>query len=566
MESHNTIYAAVLLAADGRGAREHAGGRHDDDRARAGSAIRGVRARRRAIALIALVGALVVAGLATAGVAPAAGGDLDPSFDGDGKRVLPFAGIPNEALVQPDGKIVLAGFDENHDFAVWRLNSDGSLDRSFDGDGTVAISFGDQDAINAAALQPDGRIVVAGSTYSMHTRADMAVARLNTNGSLDKTFDPGGPDGDGKKVLHAEGDAAAAAVAVQADGRILLAGENLGAGTFGLTRLTSIGAHDGTVFENPPELLSAAAADAVLQPDGTIVVAGDALSQSGSGGRVQVVARYTPEGSLDETFAGTGVQTLPDNRPAEVLVRPGGEVVVAGIAGYPDTRIAVTQLTRGGAIDTAFGIGGTNTADFDGEDLTGAAVLQPDGKVVVAGIASAEKAFAVARFGATGALDPGFGSAGKTTVVFGADSIGTAAALQPDGKLVVAGATATDEVAQLAVARLLSDAPPSSGGGPVGAPARVTRCAGRRATIVGTAGRDTLRGTPRADVIVALAGNDRVLGRGGNDVVCGGAGNDRLSGGPGRDRLLGERGRDVLTGGRGRDRLIGGQGRDHIRQ
>ena len=245
MESHNTIYAAVLLAStapEGCGARERAVGRGATTAGR----------RRGVMTVLALVCALLVAGLATAGVAAAAAGDLDPAFDGDGKRVLPFAGIPNDALVQPDGKIVLAGFDENHDFAIWRLNTDGSLDRGFDGDGTVAISFGTQDAVNAAALQPDGKIVVAGSTYYAQTRTDMAVARLNTDGSLDKTFDPGGPDGDGKKVLSTESDISATAVAVQPDGRILLAGAGTGVGTFSLTRLDSKGAVDGTVFEDPP--------------------------------------------------------------------------------------------------------------------------------------------------------------------------------------------------------------------------------------------------------------------------------------------------------------------------
>ena len=229
---------------------------------------------------VGLMAALALAVLTlSSGSAYAAAGDLDPTFDGDGKRVLPFAGIPSEALVQPDGKIVLAGFDELHEFAVWRLNPDGSLDRSFDGDGTVAISFGAQDSINAAALQPDGKIVVAGGTYAAQTRLDMAVARLNPNGSLDKTFDPGGPDGDGKKVFSAENDTSATAVVVQPDGRILLAGAGTGVGTFSLTRLDSKGAVDGTVFEDPPGFRYELAADMSLQADGTIVVAGEAIPE-----------------------------------------------------------------------------------------------------------------------------------------------------------------------------------------------------------------------------------------------------------------------------------------------
>jgi hypothetical protein len=98
-----------------------------------------------------------------------------------------------------------------------------------------------------------------------------------------------------------------------------------------------------------------------------------------------------------------------------------------------------------------------------------------------------------------------------------------------------------------------------AGGGGGGA---TRRCAGKRATIVGTSGRDVLRGTRRRDVIAALGGNDRVVAGAGNDIVCGGSGNDRVSGGRGNDRLIGQGGRDVLTGQRGRDKCEGGSGRD----
>ena len=93
-----------------------------------------------------------------------------------------------------------------------------------------------------------------------------------------------------------------------------------------------------------------------------------------------------------------------------------------------------------------------------------------------------------------------------------------------------------------------------------------TQCAGKTATIVGTAGKDVLQGSPAKDVIAALGGGDRVRGRGGADLICGGGGNDRLLGGKGKDRLLGQAGRDRLLGGPGRDRLKGGPGKDLQRQ
>ena len=515
---------------------------------------------------IGLLAALALAALtlSSGDALGAVAGDLDPSFDGDGKHVLPLTGVTYAALVQPDGKIVLAGSDENDDFAVWRLNPDGSPDRGFDGDGAVAISLGSEDAIRAAALQPDGKIVVAGKTFSELTGTDIAVARLSTNGSLDKTFDPGGPDGDGRKVFRTDENVVAMAVLVQPDdGHIVLAGQGERVGTFALRRLDSTGVDDGTVFEDPAGWVWEYAIGAALQADGSIVVTGEA-HPSGSDEWVPLVARYTPAGSLDETFADTGVKPLAGVHPVRVLVRPGGEIVVAANAGDDDSRMVVTQLTRGGERDRDFGDDGTASADFEG--FTGAwdVVLQPDRKVVVAGFSSADYVFAAARFRETGALDAAFGSGGRTTVAFDDPSQATAVALQPDGRLVLAGVTGSlvSRDPSPAVARLLGDpSPPASGGGPIGVPS-VPRCAGRRATIVGTAGRDTLRGTPRADVIVALGGNDRVLARGGNDLVCGGAGNDRLSGGRGRDRLLGGQGRDVLGGGAGRDRCAGDAGRD----
>jgi uncharacterized delta-60 repeat protein len=227
--------------------------------------------------------------------------------------------------------------------------------------------------------------------------------------------------------------------------------------------------------------------------------------------------------------------------------------------------MVVTRLNAGGTPDATFGSAGRAVADFDGQEAGVGAALQADGKILVAGTTTADWAFAVARLDGAGALDASFGSGGRTAIGFGGVTLAGGAALQPDGRIVVAGGTEKDDVATISVLRLLGDPPPPATGGPQPSPAVVPRCAGRPATIVGTPRRDRLRGTPRADVIVALGGNDTVLARGGNDLVCGGAGNDRLSGGAGRDRLLGERGRDLLTGGRGRDRLIGGPGRDHRR-
>lgn len=114
-------------------------------------------------------------------------------------------------------------------------------------------------------------------------------------------------------------------------------------------------------------------------------------------------------------------------------------------------------------------------------------------------------------------------------------------------------------------ARSIAVAAPSVPAPPAPPPAPVApsgSCGGRKATIVGTNGNDSLRGTSRADVIDARGGNDTIAGRGGNDVICGGNGNDTLKGNGGNDKLYGGAGRDALNGGSGRDSCSGGTGRD----
>jgi uncharacterized delta-60 repeat protein len=522
----------------------------------------------------------IVVLLAVSAVAQAAPGDLDPSFDGDGKTTIDYGGddAANAVVVQPDGKIVLVGSgNATVDFVIARLNPDGSFDTSFDGDGTVGIDFGGADFAQAVALAPDGKIVVAGGTS---VNFAMAVARLNTDGSLDASFDPGGTDGPGKRTFGGED---ANAVLVAPDGKIVLAGSGGPKIDFEVVRLNPDGSFD-TSFDGDGTLgIDFGSKDhgrgAALQPDGRVVVAGQTLDNLGV-----AVARSNPDGSLDDTFAGTGKKTFgyggSDSAKA-VALQPDGRIVVAGYQGL-NTAFAVTRLNPDGSFDPGFDGDGTASIDFGGNDGAGAVALVPNGKIVVAGIGMGgfgTGAFAVARLQPGGAPDTTFSFDGKTTVDYGGFDYASAVALAPDGRIVVAGRTSVNR--DVAVARLQGDPPAAMRGGPGaggpgaggpgagvsgsgrGAGARtVPRCAGRRATIVGTAGRDVLRGTRRADVIVALGGSDVVRAAQGNDVVCGGPGNDRVTGGPGGDRLAGESGRDRLLGGPGNDRLTGGGGRD----
>ncbi|HEY3021436.1 MAG TPA: hypothetical protein VGJ32_14660, partial [Solirubrobacteraceae bacterium] len=264
-----------------------------------------------------------------------------------------------------------------------------------------------------------------------------------------------------------------------------------------------------------------------------------------------------------------------------VAVQPDGKIVVAGDTntGPNPFDFGVARLLPDGSLDSSFGGAGSTSVDFGGDDTAFAMALQPDGKIVVAGRSNAgdnPSNFAVARLLPDGSPDGSFGTGGKMLVDFGRDDQGRAVSLQPDGKILVAGESgAGANPSNFAVARLLDDqraeaTPPSATTpppAPTPAPAvapTATRCAGRRATKVGTARADTIAGTRNRDVIAALGGNDNVRGLAGNDLICGGAGDDRLNGGPGNDTLRGEAGNDRLTDHAGRDRLSGGAGNDRI--
>ena len=152
-------------------------------------------------------------------------GSLDPSFSApDGKLTTDFGGVSfaDDVAVQSDGKILVAGTDNaaTGDFAVARYNTDGSLDTSFSCDGKQVTDFaGNVEVANGVAVQSDGRIVVAGSSFSMATVNDFAVARYNTDGSLDTGF-----SGDGKQTVSFGATDIATGLVIQADGNIVLAG------------------------------------------------------------------------------------------------------------------------------------------------------------------------------------------------------------------------------------------------------------------------------------------------------------------------------------------------------
>ena len=224
-------------------------------------------------------------------------------YDGRGHRTANIAGNVNSIAAQSDGKFVVAGGD-----TVSRYNSDGSLDSSFDGDGTVTTDFGRNDTALSVALQADGKIVVAGSSGS-----DFALARYNSDGSLDRSF-----DGDGKLTTDfAGGEDSAASVAVQGDGKIVVAGTS--DGDFALARYNSDGSLDRSVngdgklttdFGSSQDRVTSMA----LQADGKIVVAGYTFNGSFN---VFALARYViPVLNESPTITSANSVSVPENTTA----------------------------------------------------------------------------------------------------------------------------------------------------------------------------------------------------------------------------------------------------------
>jgi uncharacterized delta-60 repeat protein len=267
-------------------------------------------------------------------------GNLDTTFDTDGKLTTSFgvvSDVVNSVALQADGKIVAAGSSypfDNVEFALARYNTNGTLDTTFDGDGklTTAIGTG-TDSISGVALQADGKIVVAGSSFN-GTNDDFALARYNTNGTLDTTF-----DGDGRltTAIGTNNDVIGG-MALQADGKIVVAGSSFNGANndFALARYNTDGTLDST-FSGDGKLTTAIGTgddqitSLALQADGKIVVAG--YSFNGANNDL-ALARYNTNGTLDTTFDGDGKLTLPvgtgHDNASSVKVQGDGTIVVTG--------------------------------------------------------------------------------------------------------------------------------------------------------------------------------------------------------------------------------------------
>jgi uncharacterized delta-60 repeat protein len=346
-------------------------------------------------------------------------GRLDPSFGGDGRVSFRFRGDSSAAdvAIQANGKIVVVGRDRSK-FGVARLKPDGTLDRSFGGDGEVITGFdGSAAYAYAVAIQANGKIVVAGVDYPGCGGDDsnFALARYRRDGSLDPTF------GDGGRVITEVGAFCVAntfisALAVQEDGKIVAVGSSAGA-AFVLARYDSEGAldptfgGDGLVTTAFPDSLALEANDVALGSDGTILAAGWAFYETAGGLTDRfALARYLSDGTLDTTFSGDGMVSTgfptsghsccPGVAGAEadgVAIQADGGIVALGtVRGHGRSGFALARYDEGGTLDPTFGGDGRVISRFGRRSLAYGLAIQENRRIVAAGFGRGK--FALARY------------------------------------------------------------------------------------------------------------------------------------------------------------------------
>lgn len=392
----------------------------------------------------------------------AAPGDLDTTFNGAGSARLGFGQGDDEAnavAAQADGKLVVVGTSRGFQtiLEVMRYNSDGSLDTTFGGLGigkTRLFTFQSGGIARAVKIQTDGKIVIAG-TANEGGNLNFGLLRLNTDGSLDTTF---GNFGRVSTPLTSDKDEAFG-LALQPDGRIV----TVGYAAVGLNKLIAVVRYNGdgsldTSFFFGTGASQEVATAVAIQSDGKILVAGSSQNQNFS--KNFLIARFNANGSTDTSWNNTGVVLTDvggsnsDDGASAIAIQPGTAttpdlIVVAGTAHNLQTGIstfAVTRYTFAGALDTTFDSDGKVTTSITGLDSASALAVQSPNtiffrKIIVVGTSSTltTAQFSIVRYNGDGSLDTSFDSDGKVTTLIGQSCGANGLALLAASKFAVVG-------------------------------------------------------------------------------------------------------------------------------
>jgi uncharacterized delta-60 repeat protein len=293
--------------------------------------------------------------------------------------------------IQTDNKIIVAGYgargefeDVNYDMIIARLTADSKIDSSFGVNGIAIADYGKGDIAYDIAIQPDGKIIIQGSSSGYFN-----TLRYLPNGTLDASF-----GGQGYVITQFSGVASGSSVVLQPDGKIIAAGSDFD--KLLLVRYMPDGSLDETFGDNGTVRsdltnYSDNANDMVLQPDGKIIVGGYITSIiKGSA----LLVRYNTNGSLDSSFGNNGftIHTVGYASDAKsIQLQSDGKIITAG--GYNESlkssgHFTVSRFTKNGTIDSSFGDNGNTVTVMESSDNAYGLILQNDNKIVLAGSAS----------------------------------------------------------------------------------------------------------------------------------------------------------------------------------
>lgn len=390
---------------------------------------------------------------------------LDTSFDGDGKVALPGVGFDGGTglALQADGKILIAGggsrdFVRFTGFVLARFHADGRLDTDFGAAGVVRTEIPNYfvRATQRVAVQPDGKIVVAGFAAGPGSQLFPVLVRYLADGSPDPDF---GADG----VVVATSPGTVYAMALMPDGRIVVAGSVLRSGPVDFAdvmvrRYLPDGSPDGSFGLAGLATVDVAgksneAFALVLLPDGGVIAAGRAIGTADT-----AIVQLTSRGDPDPAFGSGGKRDLAGLQVGEGLARQAdGKLLLVGDDGAVPARFAMLRLLPDGSTDTGFGNAGLVTTTTSTEPHYAHAVaVTSNGRILVAGEAGVNRNFLLARYFADGSPDLSFNDAGTIAVDFELQlDAAKALVIQPDGRVVLGGTATIGTDTGFALVRVL---------------------------------------------------------------------------------------------------------------
>lgn len=404
-------------------------------------------------------------------------GTLDNSFGNDGLVKLALGTFDDkihDMIVQPDGKILLAGFSyvESYNFAIIRLNSNGSLDETFGNNGKVVLPVGSNnsdpfngDKAYGLSLTPDGKIVIVGEAFDRVSKFNVGIIQLLSNGALDTTFGNNGI----VSIPVPSADAYTRSCVVDGKSNIYITGGAYSSNQLDVFILkcdrygqldTTFGA-SGIVVYPVYKFQNDMANKILIDKNEKLMLAGTAYNTTNED---YLIMRFNANGTPDTTFAEKGYEVIgffgsSNEQCYGMAIQEDEKIILAGHSNNSFYDVILTRLNSDGSKDLSFGSSGvtytnhgTDTDTAQSTDI----VIQPDGKIIAGGLASLSQKlnYAMTRYNTDGTLDNSFGSDGFVYTNFTSisDDQALAIALQEDGKILLAGQT-YDGQGMMSVAR-----------------------------------------------------------------------------------------------------------------